>query len=120
MSRVSKTKAKPKVLIELRASGISGIGVFAVSDIPKGQKVADGLYAADFEALISWHIFTKLDSTVQKKVNDFCIGTAEGFVPLISTNCRSSGISTIHVVATSGLIRREILWPSRILLKAMS
>ena len=69
------------MLIELRPSGISGIGVFAVQNIQKGQKLADGLYAEDFESLIPWTAFKRLDISIRRKINDFCIGTPTGFVP---------------------------------------
>ena len=71
----------PTVLIELRGSGISGIGVFAVKSIRKAQKIADGISAEDFKTLIPWRKFHKFDSAVRKKIWDFCIGTPEGFVP---------------------------------------
>jgi SET domain-containing protein len=81
MSRDSKNKSQPRVLIELRPSRISGIGVFAVRNIRKGQKVADGLYAEDFETLIPWKRFKRFDASVRRKIDDFCIGTPKGFVP---------------------------------------
>lgn len=73
----------PNLLIELRPSHIDlgGVGVFAVSSIPKGQKVADGIAEADFQDLIPWTAFEGYDPDVQKKVHDFCIGTPRGFVP---------------------------------------
>lgn len=81
MSRAFKNKPRPQVLIELRPSVISGIGVFAVRKIRKGQRVADGLYAEDFKTLISWGEFKKLEGAIQKKAEIFCIGTPKGFVP---------------------------------------
>lgn len=73
----------PKVIIELRPSHIDQgeVGVFAVSDIPKGQKVADGIAETDFQSLIPWTAFESYNADVKKKVHDFCIGTPEGFVP---------------------------------------
>jgi SET domain-containing protein len=81
MSPAFKNKPRPQILIELRSSGISGIGVFAVRNIRKGQKVADGLYAEDFKTLIPWRELRKLDGQVRKKAEIFCIGTPKGFVP---------------------------------------
>lgn len=70
-----------KVLIELRPSKIQGVGVFAVSDIKKGQKIADGLSMGDFKYLISWKEYKKYNREVRKKIDDFCIGTPKGFIP---------------------------------------
>jgi SET domain-containing protein len=81
MSQDSKNKSRPRVLMELRPSGISGIGVFAVRNIPKGQKVADGLYAEDFKTLVPWENYQRFDASVRRKIDDFCIGTPKGFVP---------------------------------------
>ena len=81
MSRAFKNKPRPQVLIELRPSVISGLGVFAVRILRKGQKVAEGLYTGDFKTLIPWGQLKKLDGAVQKKVETFCIGTPKGFVP---------------------------------------
>ena len=81
MSRDSKNKSQPQVLIELRPSGISGIGLFAVRNIGIGKKVAEGLSADDFKTLIPWKTFKRLDASVRRKIDDFCIGTPKGFVP---------------------------------------
>jgi|ERR1019366_463644 SET domain-containing protein len=81
MSRDSKNKSQPHVLIELRPSGISGIGVFAVRNVRKGQKVADGLYAEDFKTLVPWENYKRFDASVRRKIDAFCIGTPKGFVP---------------------------------------
>lgn len=70
-----------KVLIELRPSQISGIGVFALRAIRKGRKLADGLAEEDFQRMISWNVFDKFDRATQRKIHDFCIGTPEGFIP---------------------------------------
>ena len=50
----------PAVLIELRPSTISGVGVFAVADIDKDQKVADGISADDYAHLIPWSQFGRV------------------------------------------------------------
>lgn len=60
---------------------IGGVGVFAVCDIPKGQKMAEGLYEEDFQNLLPWEIFEECDPDVQEKIMAFCVGTSEGFVP---------------------------------------
>jgi hypothetical protein len=79
--RGCRSKLPPEVLIELRRSGITGIGVFAVKSIRTGQKVAEGLGEQDFEALVPWSKWKQFDEATQKKIWDFCIGTPEGFVP---------------------------------------
>jgi len=72
-----------KTLIELKPSLIDqdGVGVFAVVNIKKGQKVADGLSLEDFNHEIAWENFKYIDKETKKKINDFCVGTPEGFVP---------------------------------------
>jgi hypothetical protein len=76
-------ESAPRVLIELRPSAIDGggIGVFAVRNIMKDQKVADGIHEEDYEEMIPWVRFGTFDADVQKKIMDFCIGTPEGFIP---------------------------------------
>jgi len=76
-----KIELRPEVLIELRRSGIAGIGVFAVSAIRRDRKIADGLSAGDFETLIPWSRLDRFDTATRKKIRDFCIGTPKGFVP---------------------------------------
>jgi len=71
----------PRVLVELRRSDINGVGAFAVPDISKAQKVADGIAEDDFCDLISWATFESYDNEVQRKIMDFCIGTPDGFIP---------------------------------------
>ncbi len=72
-----------KVLLELKPSLIhkGGVGVFAVTNIKKGQKVAEGLKVNDFNHLMSWKEYVHLDSAVKNKVMAFCVGTPEGFIP---------------------------------------
>lgn len=72
-----------RVLIELKPSHIElgGVGVFAVSDIKQGEKVADGIAEEDYQELIPWSSFPAYDGDVRKKIMDFCIGTPEGFIP---------------------------------------
>ena len=89
MSRAFKNKPRPQVLIELRPSVISGLGVFAVRILRKGQKVAEGLYTGDFKTLIPWGQLKKLDGAVQKKVETFCIVTPRDCSP-------RSQISKVH------------------------
>jgi hypothetical protein len=71
------------VQLELRPSRIhlQGIGVFAVRNIKRGAKIADGVADEDFEPLVSWREFRAYDAKVQSKVMAFCIGTPEGFLP---------------------------------------
>ncbi len=71
----------PRVRIELRPSPIDGVGVFAVDPIARGKYVADGIEDEDYERLISWEHFEQFDKDVQEKINQFCIGMPEGFIP---------------------------------------
>jgi SET domain-containing protein len=73
----------PKLLIELKPSRIdkAGVGVFAVVSIKKGEKVADGIPMEDFSELISWKKFLCFSKEIKEKIMNFCVGTAEGFVP---------------------------------------
>jgi hypothetical protein len=71
----------PKVLIELRRSRIEGVGVSAVTDIHEAQRIAPGINESDYHSMISWNEFPKLDINVQLKVQAFCIGTPDGFIP---------------------------------------
>lgn len=77
-----KKRKFPKVLIELRPSLIlkSQIGVFAVTDIKKGQKISDGVSLTDFKHQIPWKLFDRLDADIKKKVMSFCVGTPQGFI----------------------------------------
>jgi hypothetical protein len=71
------------VRLELRPSKIHlrGVGVFAIRDIPRGQKIADGIAEEDFESLVPWQQFPNYDAKVQNKIMAFCIGTPDGFIP---------------------------------------
>lgn len=72
-----------RVVIELRPSRIhlGGVGVFAVRNFGKRQKVADGVSEEDFQHLTAWACTEEYDTDTQKKILDFCVGTPEGFVP---------------------------------------
>jgi SET domain-containing protein len=69
------------VLIELRPSKIDGIGVYTVSSLHKDMTVAEGITEPDFENLIPWERIRASDSEVRKKIDAFCIGTPDGFIP---------------------------------------
>jgi SET domain-containing protein len=69
------------VLIELRPSKIDGTGVYAVPSLRRDMTVAEGITERDFENLIPWERIRALDSEVRKKIDAFCIGTPEGFIP---------------------------------------
>ncbi len=71
----------PPLFIELKPSYINGVGVFAVADIEKDQKIADGIYQEDYGHLISWNEFRSFSQEIQEKIMAFCIGTPEGFIP---------------------------------------
>ncbi len=77
------TRASRKVLIELRPSKVDtgGVGVFAITDIRKGEKVADGINEEDYKQLIPWKNVARYDRRLYKKVRDFCLGTPGGFIP---------------------------------------
>jgi hypothetical protein len=70
-------------LLELRPSRIHlrGVGVFAVRNITRGAKIADGVSEEDFESLVPWGEFRTYDAKVQGEVMAFCIGTPDGFIP---------------------------------------
>ena len=76
------------MLIELKPSGIDkgGVGVFVVSAIKKGKKVAEGIHEEDYKEIIPWTSLKRFSRAVQKKVMDFCIGTPEGFIPIEDMN----------------------------------
>jgi hypothetical protein len=71
----------PKVLIEVRASRIAGVGVFATASMREGQRFAEGVGESDYRRLISWANFPELDGSVREKIEAFCIGTPDGFIP---------------------------------------
>src|SRR5712692_1463300 len=71
----------PRVLIELGQSMTAGVGVFAVPNVRRGEKIADGIAEQDFQDLIPWAIYETYGNDVQRKIMDFCIGTPEGFIP---------------------------------------
>lgn len=71
----------PKVLIELRPSRIAGIGVFAVAALEEGQRVAEGIGDGNYRRLVPWKHLSECDADVQAKINAFCIGTPDGFIP---------------------------------------
>lgn len=75
------TKVPPRVIIELRPSNIHGVGVFAVVDLNRGHKVADGVAEGDYQYLVSWINFHEYEKQIREKIVDFCVGTPEGFIP---------------------------------------
>ena len=75
------TKSAPEVLLELKPSIINNVGVFAVPDIKRGRKVADGVPEADYQDLIPWTHFERLSPALREKIMAFCVGTPEGFIP---------------------------------------
>jgi hypothetical protein len=50
-----------------------GVGVFAVTNIKKGTKVADGIKPDDFKHLIKWEHFPHLSKDVKKKLGIFVL-----------------------------------------------
>lgn len=73
----------PTVRLELRPSRLDpgGVGVFAMCDLQKGEKVADGVSEEDFQHLVPWEWFYRCDEEIQRKIMTFCVGTPNGFVP---------------------------------------
>jgi len=71
----------PKVLIELRPSRVDGVGVFAVTSLKPDQRIAAGIAGADYRRLISWSHLREYDSDLREKIEKFCIGTPDGFIP---------------------------------------
>jgi hypothetical protein len=71
----------PKVLIELRPSQVDGIGVFAIALLGEDQRIAEGIHESDYARLIAWEHYVKYDPDVRAKIDAFCIGTADGFIP---------------------------------------
>lgn len=70
----------PEVLIEIRPSKIvGGVGVFAVRDIKRGEKVI-GQSGVDFNEAVPWSEFEKLDDKLKQMVLSFCFGTPAGFI----------------------------------------
>ena len=70
-----------KVLIELVPSRIDGVGVRAVVELSPDQRIADGIEESDFHKLISWVHLGKYAEAVRAKIDAFCIGTSDGFIP---------------------------------------
>jgi SET domain-containing protein len=70
-----------RLLIELRPSPIDGVGVFAVVELRRDQRIADGVHESDFRRLVRWGEIDQLDQALREKISAFCLGTPEGFVP---------------------------------------
>ncbi len=69
--------------MELKPSKIlpGEVGVFAVRNIKKGTKIAEGPRRKSFERnVVPWHKLSQYDRETQKKIKDFCIGTPTGFL----------------------------------------
>jgi SET domain-containing protein len=69
------------VLIELKPSPIHAVGVFAVVNIQKGQRVAEGIHEADYQSLVEWTDLATCGDAVIEKVMTFCVGMKKGFIP---------------------------------------
>jgi hypothetical protein len=69
--------------MELKPSLIDrgGVGVFAGTDIFKGERVASGVSKEDYRLLIPWECFAEYEPALQRKITSFCIGTPHGFIP---------------------------------------
>ena len=69
------------VELEMGCSPISGVGVFAVRNILKGKRVAEGIHESDYSSLISWSEVEDCDNAIRDKILTFCVGSPEGFIP---------------------------------------
>jgi hypothetical protein len=69
------------ISIELGVSKINGIGVFAITEIKEGHFIAEGIHLEDEELIVQWGEVKHLSKEIHKKINDFCVGTQEGFYP---------------------------------------
>lgn len=69
------------IIIECKSSKIDGVGVFAVRLISKGQIIAEGVSEKDYDDLVPWETTESFNEDIKKKINDFCLGTPEGFFP---------------------------------------
>ena len=78
---VAMIKTVPEVLLELRPSLINNVGVFAVPEVKRGRKVADGIHEEDYQDLIPWSNFENLSPALREKIMAFCVGTQTGFIP---------------------------------------
>src|ERR1035438_9397172 len=78
MAKINKG-LKP-VSVELRTSEITGIGIFALINFKKGNKIFDGVSIEEFNNLISWRNFHNYSRMVQKKILAFCVGTPNGAI----------------------------------------
>ena len=58
-----------------------GVGVFAVAEISRGERLASGINDEDYNLLIPWERFADYDPALQQKILHFCVGTSEGFIP---------------------------------------
>jgi hypothetical protein len=69
------------VILEMGCSAIRGVGVFAVTNILKGERVAEGIHESDYKSLISWSEIDDCDNAIRDKILSFCVGSPEGFIP---------------------------------------
>jgi len=67
--------------IELRPSPISGIGLFALKKFVEREVIAEGIHLSDIESIVLWSQIKGIDTIIEKKIKDFCVGTPEGFYP---------------------------------------
>ncbi len=70
-----------EVNIELRPSTIDGVGLFTIKKFKKGEVIAEGIHLDDLELLVPWSEVSKVDTKIKTKINDFCVGTPDGFYP---------------------------------------
>jgi len=75
------SKKLKDIVIELCASDIHGVGVFAVQKIKAGSFVAEGVSEGDYRELVPWREVKDVSLFIGRKIKDFCIGTPEGFIP---------------------------------------
>jgi|GEM_PF-320724 len=80
-STIGMTLKFRDILIELKPSSIDGVGVFAARNLNQGDFVAEGLHEEDYRTLVPWSAYLQLDDSTKKKIDGFCVGTPEGFIP---------------------------------------
>jgi hypothetical protein len=70
-----------EIRYELRPSAINGIGLFAIKNFLPDELVAEGISATDLENIVKWSEITHIDDNIKTMINNFCIGTPDGFIP---------------------------------------
>lgn len=77
------TQQYPKVLFEIKPSKIhkDGVGIFAVVNIKKGERIAKCHGKEALNEIVPWTKFRLFSKEFRKKVMNYCVGTPYGFIP---------------------------------------